>query len=132
MSNPPPSQAYKIDGHGPEGGLSNTSTTAGGSLSSTAGQRAQPTTAKELGITRGNDGSLGSTRADSKGASNLIPNPEGERSQFATGGRGGDDVRQPIHAHDVSLPPTQPHLPPQSNEQSRKPPHVAQSGQARE
>ncbi|CAD6896445.1 unnamed protein product, partial [Tilletia laevis] len=116
MSSPPPSQGYRISGQGPEGGLPNTSSTIEGNLYTPGAQRYDPTTAQELGITRGNDGSLGVTKADSKGACNLIPNPESKLSQLSTGGRGGDQVHQPIYAHDVSMPPNVPHFAPQSNE----------------
>ncbi|KAL9940590.1 hypothetical protein V8E36_000078 [Tilletia maclaganii] len=108
MSKQTPAQGLKTSGldHGSEDLTANTSTTLGGNLSSGAGDRAgDVTTAQELGLTRGNDGSLGSTLADPKG---------------------GD--HQPVHAHDVSLPPNAAHLAPQSNEQSRKPPYLSGEG----
>ncbi|KAE8242573.1 hypothetical protein A4X13_0g7102 [Tilletia indica] len=132
MSAPPPAQNFRVSGHGPEGGIPNTSTTLGGNMRSGSEQRENTTSAQELGITLGNDGALKGTVADSKGGENLIPNPESKRPELSTAGPGGDQVRQPIHAHDVSLPPNALHLPPQTNESSRKPPYNSQSGQARE
>ncbi|KAK0543968.1 hypothetical protein OC846_006225 [Tilletia horrida] len=126
MSNrPPPSQGYKVSGQGPPDGLTNTSSTLTASMASNNPSTSN-TTAQEMGITLGNNFSLGPTAADSKGAYNLIDNPESNHPTLSTAGPGGDQ------AHDVSLPPNKLHLPPRTNEASRKPQYVAQSGQARD
>lgn len=45
----------------------------------------------------------GNMKADPKVPINTVPNPEAGRDDVNTGGRGGDELRQEVHAH-VSVP----------------------------
>ncbi len=56
---------------------------------------------QEVAGTLPNNYSLGggNMKADPKVPTNTIPNPEAGRDDVNTGGRGGDVLHQPVHAH---------------------------------
>ncbi|GAC75447.1 hypothetical protein L1887_60620 [Cichorium endivia] len=84
---------------------------------------------QEVAGTLPNNYSLGggNMKADPKVPINTIPNPEAGRDDVNTGGRGGDVLRQPVHAHDIDIPANKPHLHAGANE-THKQIHSSHSG----
>ena len=118
----PPAQGYKISGDGYAGGGSDGTKGQNTSVGYPGGSGEQPNgPAQEIAGTLPNNFSLGQTKAESKGEENLIPNPESGNESLSTLGRGGDQIRQPIHSHDVDLPAPSRAGAPQTNEGYRAP-----------
>ncbi|PWN37527.1 uncharacterized protein FA14DRAFT_159545 [Meira miltonrushii] len=118
----PPAQGYKISGDGYAGGGPDGSKGQNTSIGYPGGSGEQANgPAQEIAGTLPNNFSLGQTKAESKGEENTIPNPEGNNEGLSTLGRGGDQIRQPIHSHDIDIPAPSSAGAPQTNDGTRAP-----------
>ncbi|SNX87343.1 uncharacterized protein MEPE_06053 [Melanopsichium pennsylvanicum] len=84
---------------------------------------------QEVAGTLPNKYSLGgeNMKADPKVPIDTVPNAEAGRDDVNTGGRGGDELRQEVHSHDIDLPENKPNTHAGANE-THKQVHSSQSG----
>lgn len=112
----PPFPGYKLPESVPGAGNTGISGQNYNQQAFAEGHGAQKTVQEEEGQSLGGNFSLGSTKAESKGEENLVPNPERNNEELNTAGRGGDFVRDELRSRDIDMPANAPHLQGQSNE----------------